>query len=1295
MSGTPKIVFLLLLVGCCFHKVAAQTCTVVVSDTTMCEGTTATFSVTVSSGTPNGYSWTFGDGFTASTPTPSHTYTTPGSYTPTVTVTFVGGATCTVDAHLIRVFARPNVNYRIISSDSLCFKDNQLCILDQSYPGTSGAPIRKRVFQLSNGYFKIDSFLYPSILCYQNTTDVNGHLYSLVLEVTDTNNCVSRLTKTDSVRLFPKIDLLFTTNYNPTCGDISARLVNASATLRSELKQFYWDFGDGQTNSTQWDSVSHLYTYPGPYVPRLYVKDWNNCLDTFVGSPPVRGILRDSLIYNSEPMKQCFKGHFFTFTTYNPAGKAYWKIYDNANNLLYEIDEKVFTDTVRFSTCGQYRIHLKVVFPDCFFETDTIVTLTGPKAIFQDRSSPQTTLQNIVQCEVFDTVHFVSPFPYMSCTNSNGGKYHFWSFGDSFAPQCTTDTRNGLNIGMNCNYSHDSSFVSHKYKEGEQSCYRASLYIKDSLSGCFDSDTLTLSLTKPDAHPNPNSTPPRIGLNLPAINEQCLFTEMRFAFSDVLPSCGYEKAWINFDSACGKDLFQLVDTLNMRYYIYNGYSTTCDSSGYVTMGLIIKNGKDRNGKDCYDTAWYHHILRLIPMNVNFTTNVVNSCKTYAVDLVPDDSTQYNLKKVKWSRFSYSYYPENDSTKFMDPLLTFYTYGDTTGEHFGPNDSIIHSKRFLFSRSGVYGLQLTIENNFQCTRVNSQTIALGFYKNFNASKLLTCINSPIVLTDTIRYYNINSFNLLSPVPYWNMPARAAANKEKIWWDIGDGKGFVYTGSHPVVKYTKPGLYTVKMLVQDSMGCLDTMVRENLIRIMDLKPRIGLLQSAFLCAPQIVQVKDLSIVTDSLGDTIPSAFDQVVSRLWDFGDGTVFSTLPDPAHNYGANGIFTITLKVTTGGGCEDTAQAQIELKGPKPSFVILDTIGCEPFEATFINTTGKPLESWTWYFGDSGNQTFTTAKDTNVTFRYTKAGVYAVKILGTESVFNPTTGNIIICNTFFPDTLTGLPERKVYVLPTPQMDVTFTDSICKNETLQLTAFGDSVYKNMTWIYGDGDTAHTQRPDTIKEHAFEKAGIYSFTLIPINSSGVECADTVHKTILVTDVKADFTIDSSHTPRFEFVNGSSDATRYAWNFGKPAAGAGNLSTLTNGMFEYGSDTGTYIVCLMAFNREDCWDSVCKEISIVNAHVIIPNVFSPDNNDAKNDAFDIDIMGFTRYELQIFNRWGTEVFKSDKDGMRNDGINWNGKDHNNGEVCAAGTYYFMFTYKLITEKEPKTVHGTITLIR
>ncbi len=64
--------------------------------TSNCQSLTCTFDTAGSrdpDGTIAGYAWDFGDGGTGSTPTPSHTYTGPGSYQVKLTVTDNGGAT--------------------------------------------------------------------------------------------------------------------------------------------------------------------------------------------------------------------------------------------------------------------------------------------------------------------------------------------------------------------------------------------------------------------------------------------------------------------------------------------------------------------------------------------------------------------------------------------------------------------------------------------------------------------------------------------------------------------------------------------------------------------------------------------------------------------------------------------------------------------------------------------------------------------------------------------------------------------------------------------------------------------------------------------------------------------------------------------------------------------------------------------------------------------------------------------------------------------------------------------------
>lgn len=1285
----PHIVFvcsLFLFFG--ITTVAGQTCTIMVTDTILCEGATTPFTVTTTGGTPTAYAWNFGDGFTASTSSPSHTYTTAGIFFPTLTVTFSGGGTCSTTGQRIRVFSNPKVKYTITSEDSLCFKGNNLCILDQSFPGTSNAPIKKRVFQLSNGYIQKDSVPYSPALCYHNTTEILGHLYTLVLEVTDTNNCVSRLSKPDSVRLFPKNpDIFFQTNYSPTCGDVQANFLNNSGMPLANVKRFYWDFGDGQKDSTFWNAVAHIFAKPGPYVPRLFVWDQNNCADTGVSTHPVESIVPDTLIHSTTAMNQCFNQNEFRLASKNPSGSSFWSIRDGSNTIIDTTLLPKDTLLLKFKKCGTYKVKLTVYFADCMFTTDTVLNVWGPKAVIQDITDKNLTIKNMSQCDIFDTIRFKTPVPYLNCTYGNNSIYHLWNFGDAFAPPCTTDTKRGINVGMNCNFSLDSMGVAHMYSAGHENCYLATLYLKDSLTGCVHRDSTALALRGPNAHPDTNSVPKRRGIYTQG--DQCLPTTIVVKMEETLPKCFYEKAWINPDSACDKNNWILADTTNTRIYPHN-YSSTCNPDGFVTVGIIVKNGRDANGNDCYDTAWYHNILQLTAINANTDYKLSPGCKPFTVTFNADDSIQTKLKKVGWDYGSRAGYIQT-LTGFNTEYESIRT--DTVSQFFTLTDSIIHGQVFKFQKYGVYTVLTTFTTQQGCARTNARSVGVGYFSTFQA-KRVNCLKDTVYFADKVQYYSNKYFDYLDPVDYWKQPSRAAAGKEKIWWDFGDGNGFSQTGPNPKLKYNKPGVYTVTMVTQDSSGCLDTTVRERYITVVELKPRIGLLQTSYFCAPQIVQFKDSTLVIDSVGAIVRSVSDTVVSRLWDFGDGTPTSMLTHPAHNFVSNGTYVITLKVTTSIGCSDTAQVAIELKGPRPFFDILDTMGCEPFEATFINTTGKPLKTWTWYYGDPLQGTLTTSQDTAVKFKYLKAGVYDVKILGTENIFNPSTGNTVICNAFFPDPVTHLPERRVYVLPTPELDIHSRDSVCPNDAIQLTASGDSVYKKLTWVYGDGDTLHTQRPDTVVSHTYKKSGVYPVMLIPVNSTGYECVDTVRKDIIVADVTADFTIDSSNAPQYKFANKSTSSVRYAWDFGKPLAGSSNQSTLVNGLFNY-TDTGVYIICLMAFNKEDCWDSICKPIRIVDARVTIPNVFTPDNNDSRNDAFDIDIIGYTKYELQIFNRWGREVFKTDKDGIRNDGINWNGQDHNEGDPCAAGTYYFIFSYKLITEETPKTVHGTVTLIR
>ena len=1269
-------IFLTCFIGVAFSN--GQTCSLANNDTLICSGTSVNFILTTSGGTPTSYVWSFGDGFTASTPVAAHVYTAPGVYIPSVVISYVGGATCTATAKSIKVFANPIAQFVITTQDTMCFKNNRLCIQDNSTNGPSNAPIEKRVFQLNNGYLQIDNAPYSNSICYENAINTGGFLYSLVIEVTDTNNCVSRLQKTDSVLLYrQRPPLSYQANYSKTCFNPLVFFNNTTPSPPSAISKFYWVFGDGEKDSLGWLGMSHQYNSRGPFLSSLISIDNDGCKDTAKLNDTIAGILIDPLIYVNGPNTRCFKGNDIGVAQLNDAiYPCNWTVFNDQNKVVAFSDLTGFNFSV--STCGQYRVHLKVTFPDCVIETDTFIQILGPKSIIQNPFDSINRVQNTNTCEVFDTIRFKTPVAYLSCSYGNGAMQHFWNFDDAFAPNCTTDTKNGINVGLNCNFSIDSMLVRHAYMPGQNQCYKPSLYLKDPITGCEHSDTLKLALMEPDASPNLLANPPRRGLFV-TDSFVCLGTSVTFNFKETLPYCGYQKAWINLDSACNPNKWQLVDTVGLGLYT-DVYSNVCDSNGLVTVGLVLQNGSDKFGNPCFDTAWYHHILRITDVNPAVIVTLLNSCAPFHVKFTPVDSIQNDLVKMRW--------------------LFTRNPADTITQNFAGNDSIIYGQQFTFNKHGDYKVTTILNNTYDCLELGFTEFSVGYWPRIIFTNNKVCLGDSVLVKDYIFYhnysiYNFNTMEYLDTVDYWARPDRAAAGKEKIWWDAGDGKGFVHTGHYPKFKYDKPGNYFITMVTQDSTGCLDTVKAIIPIMVFQLDANIKGLQTAYFCAPQIVLFKDSSFVFDSDTATITSTQDSIVSWQWNFGDNTLDAVLKNPAHNFTSNGKFNINLRVTAASGCSDTASAWVDMIGPMPSFNIEDTLGCEPFTAPFTNTTNNQLINWTWYFGDVTNQTYTTTKDTNVSFTYTKAGVYSVQLLGTQNVFNTTTGNTIICNSFFPNQQTGLPERKVYVMATPQLSLLAVDTVCIDDEVEFVATGDSLYATFQWNYGDGNIQTTIRPDTITKHVFDALGNYKVVVAPTLTNGYSCIDTATLTIAVISPFADFTIDDSQTPNYQFTNTSIAANRYSWNFGKPSSGSINETTTENAAFNFGSDTGTYQVCLLAFNAFDCLDSICKPVRIEKTRIIIPNVFTPDNADGKNDAFDIDILGYTQYNLNIYNRWGALVFSGSKDGMGNDGMNWNGKTFNDGELCPAGVYYFIFTYKLITDLTETTVHGTVTLIR
>jgi len=126
--------------------------------------------------------------------------------------------------------------------------------------------------------------------------------------------------------------------------------------------------------------------------------------------------------------------------------------------------------------------------------------------------------------------------------------------------------------------------------------------------------------------------------------------------------------------------------------------------------------------------------------------------------------------------------------------------------------------------------------------------------------------------------------------------------KFWnWDFGNGT--LSNAQHPAITYTQPGTYTVTLVVRNADGTTG-ITKTNYITVYPSPQPAFTTNFTTGCVPVTIQFTDRS--TTTVGN--------IVSWLWDFGDGST-STAQSPSHTYTATGFYNISLTVTSSTGCK--------------------------------------------------------------------------------------------------------------------------------------------------------------------------------------------------------------------------------------------------------------------------------------------------------------------------------------------------------------------------------------------
>lgn len=221
------------------------------------------------------WQWNFGDGANANGPTVPHSFSAPGSYNVTLTVTDNQGQANTAN-HVITIADPPPANQPPVPAISGPSQTTvgQAVTFDGSGSQSSN-PITTYTWDFGDG----NSATGPQA----NHTYAQPGDYTVTLSVTDDQNQQASTTQAIKVDPQPQPVPLAAVISGPSQGTTGQSLAfdGQGSTSAAPLNSIQWDFGDGTTGSSSL-SVNHTYQNPGAYTVLLTLANDNGQNNTAV-----------------------------------------------------------------------------------------------------------------------------------------------------------------------------------------------------------------------------------------------------------------------------------------------------------------------------------------------------------------------------------------------------------------------------------------------------------------------------------------------------------------------------------------------------------------------------------------------------------------------------------------------------------------------------------------------------------------------------------------------------------------------------------------------------------------------------------------------------------------------------------------------------------------------------------------------------------------------------------------------------------------------------------------------------
>lgn len=361
-------------------------------------------------------------------------------------------------------------------------------------------------------------------------------------------------------------------------------------------------------------------------------------------------------------------------------------------------------------------------------------------------------------------------------------------------------------------------------------------------------------------------------------------------------------------------------------------------------------------------------------------------------------------------------PECSSTVTITVIVQAYDLVTVSGTVTDPNGSFVPfwqvqvgdyplDQYVTTDANGFYMVQANVPQGSTSVNVYSFTFCDSFF-GMGDLVVAPIVNSAAVANFTlcdvvppidpcsayITYYQSNPADPLTYNFEYYAFALDTSTVVSVTWDFGDGT--TSNEESPEHTYAQSGIYTVLLTTETSTGCVahacDVVFAFDDSTYCPIDTFWYGCQAMFWSSASFNPAGGIDPLTLDFGDI---SFGAVLTRLWDFGDGTTSTDGPVVNHTYAQAGLYNVTLTITTVDGCESSI-SMLVYAGDDP-WVEHE---CQALFIPFPDSTGNgffffdmslangPIQSWAWDFGDN-----TTSSEQNPYHEYAAPGIYTVTL----------------------------------------------------------------------------------------------------------------------------------------------------------------------------------------------------------------------------------------------------------------------------------------------------------------